>query len=225
MRSGRLHIAGVSTGPTPIAVNCAGYVPFAIMGTQRRHLRLRDGNHRAGRQHDQDAGRPQGQEGGVHRADLELGLQGALGHSGVRLQPQGRARLHAGVLRQARQLGARRRQQGLRRRRDRQRGDGSHVRPQGGGQGARSGPSTSPRPSRPRATASRTISIRTLADKIKEAFFSFPWEGSTLKAEFKTENRFVPITYQKDWSVIRKIDAVDRRQIHLQVTFTSGGAT
>ena len=37
MRSGRLHIAGVSTGPTPIAVNCAGYVPFAIMGTQGRH--------------------------------------------------------------------------------------------------------------------------------------------------------------------------------------------
>ncbi len=33
MRSGRLHIAGVSAGPTPIAVNCAGYVPFAIMGT------------------------------------------------------------------------------------------------------------------------------------------------------------------------------------------------
>jgi phosphonate transport system substrate-binding protein len=31
MRSGRLHIAGVSTGPTPIAVNCAGYVPLAIM--------------------------------------------------------------------------------------------------------------------------------------------------------------------------------------------------
>ena len=46
-----------------------------------------------------------------------------------------------------------------------------------------------------------------LAEKIKEAFFSFPWEGSTLKAEFKTEDRFVPITYQKDWSVIRKIDA------------------
>jgi phosphonate transport system substrate-binding protein len=34
MRSGRLHIAGISTGPTPIAVNCAGYVPFAIMGTK-----------------------------------------------------------------------------------------------------------------------------------------------------------------------------------------------
>ncbi|MCP3871021.1 MAG: phosphate/phosphite/phosphonate ABC transporter substrate-binding protein [Gammaproteobacteria bacterium] len=32
MRSGRLHIAGISTGPTVFAVNLAGYVPFAIMG-------------------------------------------------------------------------------------------------------------------------------------------------------------------------------------------------
>ena len=32
MRSGRLHVAGFSTGPTPFAVNLAGYVPFALMG-------------------------------------------------------------------------------------------------------------------------------------------------------------------------------------------------
>ena len=32
MRSGRLHIAGISTGPTVFAVNLAGYAPFAIMG-------------------------------------------------------------------------------------------------------------------------------------------------------------------------------------------------
>jgi len=32
MRAGRLHIAGISTGPTPFAVNLAGYVPIAIMG-------------------------------------------------------------------------------------------------------------------------------------------------------------------------------------------------
>ncbi len=31
MRSGRLHIAGISTGPTAFGVNLAGYVPFAIM--------------------------------------------------------------------------------------------------------------------------------------------------------------------------------------------------
>jgi len=32
MRAGRLHIAGISTGPTCFGVNLAGYVPFAIMG-------------------------------------------------------------------------------------------------------------------------------------------------------------------------------------------------
>ncbi|MCP5366966.1 MAG: phosphate/phosphite/phosphonate ABC transporter substrate-binding protein [Hyphomicrobiales bacterium] len=32
MRSGRLHVAGISTGPTVFAVNLAGYVPIAIMG-------------------------------------------------------------------------------------------------------------------------------------------------------------------------------------------------
>jgi phosphonate transport system substrate-binding protein len=31
MRSGRLHIAGVATGPTPYAVNLAGFVPIAAM--------------------------------------------------------------------------------------------------------------------------------------------------------------------------------------------------
>src|SRR4029078_6420427 len=46
-----------------------------------------------------------------------------------------------------------------------------------------------------------------LVERVKDAFFSFPWEGSTLKAEFKKEDRFLPITYKKDWSVIRKIDA------------------
>src|SRR3712207_1189204 len=34
MRSGRLHVAGFSTGPTGFAVNMAGAVPFAAKGTQ-----------------------------------------------------------------------------------------------------------------------------------------------------------------------------------------------
>jgi len=48
-----------------------------------------------------------------------------------------------------------------------------------------------------------------LVEKIKQAFFTFPWEGSALKAEFKEQDRFGPITYKKDWSVIRKIDAAN----------------
>jgi len=35
MRSGRLHIAGFSTGPTGFAVNLAGAVPFAIKGNEK----------------------------------------------------------------------------------------------------------------------------------------------------------------------------------------------
>lgn len=31
MRSGRLHIAGFNTGSNPLAVNCAGFSPFALM--------------------------------------------------------------------------------------------------------------------------------------------------------------------------------------------------
>jgi phosphonate transport system substrate-binding protein len=49
-----------------------------------------------------------------------------------------------------------------------------------------------------------------LAEKIKDAFFSFDWQGSALLAEFSTSEppseQFVPITYQENWSVVREID-------------------
>ncbi len=34
MRSGRLHIAGFNTGSNPLAVNCAGFNPFTIMAAE-----------------------------------------------------------------------------------------------------------------------------------------------------------------------------------------------
>ncbi len=48
-----------------------------------------------------------------------------------------------------------------------------------------------------------------LVEKIKQSFFTFPWQGSALKAEFKNEDRFIPISYKKDWNIIRKIDAAN----------------
>lgn len=47
-----------------------------------------------------------------------------------------------------------------------------------------------------------------LQEKIKEAFFTFPWAGSSLEAEFSKsgESQFIPITFKDDWSVIRTID-------------------
>jgi phosphonate transport system substrate-binding protein len=35
MRSGRLHVAGVNAGSTPVAVNCAGFVPSTQLGTPK----------------------------------------------------------------------------------------------------------------------------------------------------------------------------------------------
>jgi phosphonate transport system substrate-binding protein len=48
-----------------------------------------------------------------------------------------------------------------------------------------------------------------LQDKIREAFFSFAWEGTSLAAEFSQsgEEQFIPITFKDNWSVIRQIDA------------------
>ena len=45
-----------------------------------------------------------------------------------------------------------------------------------------------------------------VAAKIKQAFFTFPWEGSELQKEFKKEGRFVSIHHKSDWAVIRQID-------------------
>ena len=57
-----------------------------------------------------------------------------------------------------------------------------------------------------------------LVEKIKEAFFKFPWEGSALADEFKKEGKFIPIDYKKDWEVHAQDRRGDRRQIHLQVS-------
>jgi phosphonate transport system substrate-binding protein len=47
-----------------------------------------------------------------------------------------------------------------------------------------------------------------LQDKIKEAFFSFAWEGTALQEEFSEAgmDKFIEITFEDDWSVIRQID-------------------
>jgi phosphonate transport system substrate-binding protein len=47
-----------------------------------------------------------------------------------------------------------------------------------------------------------------LSEKIREAFFSFEWEGTRLQAEFAQsgEAQFLPITYEEYWAVVRQID-------------------
>ena len=49
-----------------------------------------------------------------------------------------------------------------------------------------------------------------LADKIRKAFFSFDWEGSELLKEFSKaqppQETFIPITYKNHWAVVRDVD-------------------
>jgi phosphonate transport system substrate-binding protein len=50
-----------------------------------------------------------------------------------------------------------------------------------------------------------------LQEKIRQAFFSFKWEGTELLKEFEKsdppQQKFVPISYKEKWQVVREIDA------------------
>ncbi len=44
--------------------------------------------------------------------------------------------------------------------------------------------------------------------KVKEAFFTFEWEGTVLAEEFSDSDRFKPITFREHWEMIRDVDEV-----------------
>jgi phosphonate transport system substrate-binding protein len=50
-----------------------------------------------------------------------------------------------------------------------------------------------------------------LKEKIRNAFFNFEWEGTTLQTEFEKSNegQFLEMNYKDFWDVIRKIDAAN----------------
>jgi phosphonate transport system substrate-binding protein len=206
MRSGRLHIAGVSTGPTPIAVNCAGYVPFAIMGTKEGTFGYEmeiivpadspiktpadlKGKKLAFTAPTSNSGFKapsvllESEFKLVAKRDYEPVFSGKHDNSvlGVANKDYEAAAIANEV---------------MFRMFERKVVDKAKIR------------TIYKSDTFPTTSYCMAYNLEPgLAAKIKEAFLTFPWEGSALKAEFKTEDRFVPITYQKDWNVIRKIDA------------------
>ena len=206
MRSGRLHVAGFNTGSVPIAVNCAGFVPFAIMGTQTGQFGYEmeiivpvdsaiktpadlKGKKVAFTSPTSNSGFKA--PSAILAADFNLladrdftpVFSGKHDNSviGVANKDYDAAAIANEV---------------MLRMFERKVVDRAKIR------------SIYKSETFPTTGYGYAYNLDTkLVDKIKDAFFTFPWEGSTLKAEFKNEDRFVPITYQKDWSVIRKIDA------------------
>lgn len=203
MRSGRLHVAGFSTGPTPFAVNLAGAVPFAIMGSDdgtfgytlqvyaRADSDIETMEDLAGRRVAHTS--PTSNSGNLAPRALFAGLgvtpdeDYEVSYSGS--HDQSMLGVVAGdydAAPVASEVVERMAERGLY--------DPEEVKIIW--------------ESDPFPTTSYTYAHNLdpeLVEKIKEAFFSFDFEGTALGEEFEGVSRFVPVTYQQDWAVIREI--------------------
>ncbi len=208
MRSGRLHVAGVNTGGNPIAVNCAGFVPFAMMaakdGSFGYEMEIIVPADSAAQSPKDLKGKkiaftsPTSNSGfkapsailkadfGLEaKTDFEPAFSGKHDNSvlGVANKDYDAAAIANSV---------------MKRMIDRKVVDAAKIR------------SIYKSETFPTTGYGHAHNLDpALAAKIKEAFFSFDWEGSDLKKEFKKEDKFIPITFKKDWNVIRKIDAAN----------------
>ncbi|MCA1769349.1 MAG: phosphate/phosphite/phosphonate ABC transporter substrate-binding protein [Halomonas sp.] len=203
MRSGRLHIAGFSTGPTPFAVNLAGAVPFALMGSDDGRFgytlqlythvdsgidEMEDlkGKRVAHTSPTSNSGNqaPRAlfpEMGIVPDEDYEVVYSGSHDQSmlGVVAQDYDAAPVASEVV-------------------DRMAARGLYD----------------PEDVKiiyesdrfPTTSYNYAYNLHPdLVDKIEEAFFSFDFVGTELGEEFEGVEKFIPINYQDDWKVIRTI--------------------
>ncbi len=203
MRSGRLHLAGFSTGPTPFAVNLAGAVPFALMGSD-------DGNFgytlQVYVQKDSDIQSIADLKGKVvahtsptsnsgHQApealfpelgvvpgeDYEIRFSGSHDNSllGVVAGDYDAAPVASEVVERMAARGMY---------------DPADLR------------IIYETDRFPTTSYNYVYNLDpALVEKIKEAFFTFDFIGTALGDEFEGVSKFVPINYQDDWTVIRQI--------------------
>jgi phosphonate transport system substrate-binding protein len=207
MRAGRLHVAGFNTGSNPLAVNCAGFVPFAMMaradnsfGYEMEIITRADsgiakiqelkGKKLAFTQPTSNSGFKapsallKAEFDMIPERDFKAEFSGKHDNSilGVYNKDYHAAAIANSVLKRmvARKVV-----------------DGSKLR------------SLYKSQTFPTTGYGHVYNLKpALAAKVKEAFLTFPWEGSALKKEFEKsgEAKFVPITYKGHWDVIRKID-------------------
>ena len=205
MRSGRLHVAGVNAGGNALAVNCAGYVPFAMMAAKDNSFGYEmeiivsadspiktPADLKGHKVAFTDATSNSGFKApsAILRADFSLEAKRDFGpvfsgkHDNSILGVVNKDYEAAAVANSV-----------LNRMIDRKVFDPAKIR------------SIYKSETFPTTGYGYAYNLDPkLVEKIKEAFFTFPWEGSALAAEFKKEAKFIPIDYKKDWAVLRKID-------------------
>lgn len=207
MRSGRLHVAGFNTGSTPLAVNCAGFVPFAMMaakdgafGYEMEIITHKDSgvnaveDIRGGTVAFSSPTSNSGFKAPSAILEAEFSLVGDRDYDYVFSGKHDNTIL--GVANRDYQVGA----------------IANSVKERMISRGvinpddlkvlftSRTFPTTA-------FGYSNAVSPE-LGGKIREAFFSFNWAGTRLLEEFRKsgEEQFIPIEYNENWDVIRKID-------------------
>lgn len=208
MRSGRLHIAGVNTGGNPVAVSCAGLVPFAMMAAKDgsfgyemeiivpadspiQSAKDLKGKTLAFTSPTSNSGFKapsailKSSFGLVAKKDFKTSFSGKHDNSilGVANKDYEAAAVANSVLkRMARRKAV----------------DPSKIR------------SIYKSQTFPTTGYGHAHNLHPeVVAKIKQAFFTFKWEGSDLQKEFKKEGRFIGIHHKSDWAVIRQIDAAN----------------
>jgi phosphonate transport system substrate-binding protein len=208
MRSGRLHIAGISTGPTPFAVNLAGYVPFAIMGTDKGQFgyklqiivpadspiqRIEDlkGKTVAHTEESSNSGNQAPRAlfptlGVTPDKDYKVIYSGGHDRSvlGVAHKDYEAAAIASEVMIRIIQRGM-------------VKADSVRIIWE-----------SDPFPT---TSFGHVYNLHPdLAAKVREAFLTYSIKGSPLGKEFKTVDKFIPITYKQHWAVIRTIQKANK---------------
>ena len=207
MRAGRLHVAGFNTGSTPVAVNCTGFVPFTLMAAE-------DGSY--GYQMELITFPDSGIASPEDLAGRQLAFTSPTSNSGFKapstlldtefgLQPERDFRTTYSGSHDNSILGV-------------VNGDyevaavANEVLHRMVARGVVSAEQY--------RTIYTSLTFPTTAyglahdlhpelqEKIRQAFFSFDWEGTALQEEFSEAGmaQFLPINYQEHWQVIRTID-------------------
>lgn len=209
MRAGRLHVAGFNTGSTPLAVNCSGFVPFAMMASKGgaygyemeiivpadsavrtvadlkgKTFAFSDPNSNSG--YKAPAALLRSEFGLVAERDYKPSFSGKHDNTVMGVANKD---YDAGAVANA--VMVRMVLRGV--------VDGAKLR------------SIYKSESFPTTAYGTAHNLKPeLAAKVRDAFFSFNWEGSDLLKEYKGSNppqeAFIPITYKSNWEVVRKID-------------------
>jgi len=210
MRAGRLHVAGFNTGSNPLAVNCAGFIPFAMMASKDNRFgyemeiitypgsginKVEDikGKKMAFTSETSNSG---------YKAPSALLKNQFKMEAGKDYEPVFSGKHDNSIL-------------GVANKDYPAAAIANSVKLRMEGRGA-----VKPDATRviyksqtfPTTGYGYVYNLKPeLADKVKKAFFSYKWEGTELAKEFNKseppQEKFMPITYKQHWEVVRNIDA------------------